>query len=262
MTPRLRIGYPTRLLEGPLREKVRLAASFGANGVQLDLRHELKPGDLTETGRRQFRHLLDEHGLSLAPAIFPLRRAIAEQIGLEERVAAITAALRFAGELKAAALIVRPGPPPAADAPDRPLFVEVLNDLARAGDHVGVTLTLSTGREAAASLSEVLNAITAGPVGVSFDPAASVMAGQDPAAAIRALHRSILNVRVRDGLAEADGAGVEVPVGRGEVDWESVLAALAEAEFAGWLTPDRTSGDDPARDAARAMSYIRNVMPF
>ena len=69
-------------------------------------------------------------------------------------------------------------------------------------------------------------------------------------------------VRVRDGLSEADGAGVEVPVGRGEVDWESVLASLAEAGYAGWLTPDRTTGEDPAADAAKAVTYIKRVMPF
>lgn len=262
MTPRLRLGYPTRLLEGPFREKVVQAASIGANGVQLDLRYELRPGDLSETGRRQFRHLLDEQGLALAPATFPLRRALSESEGLEERVSAITAALRFAGELRAGALVIRAGAIPAADSEDRPLFLEVVNDLARAGDRVGVIVTLTTGREPAESMLEVLNDVTAGPIGVNVDTAASVMAGRDPAAAIKTLHPFLGHVRVRDGLSESDGAGVEVPVGRGEVDWENVLASLAEAGYTGWLTPDRTTGEDPASDAAKAVTYIKRVMPF
>lgn len=262
MTPQLRLGYPTRLLEGSFREKVRRVASFGAAGVQLDLRYELKPGDLTETGRRQFRHLLDEQGLSLAPALFPLRRAIADVEGLEERIAAITAASRLAAELKTGVLIIRPGVIPPADSPNRALFLEVLNDLARATDHVGITLALSSGREDVETLSAVLGAITAGPIAVNADVAAWAMAGRDPAAAIRVIHPYLRQVRVRDGLQESDGAGVEVPVGRGEVEWEEVLAALAEAEFAGWLTPDRTTGEDPAADAAKAISYVRKVMPF
>jgi sugar phosphate isomerase/epimerase len=72
----------------------------------------------------------------------------------------------------------------------------------------------------------------------------------------------LIHVRVRDGLRDTDGAGVEVPVGRGEVDWDELLAALAEINFAGWMTPDRTSGEDMAADAARAVSYVRNAMPF
>lgn len=262
MTPRLRLGYPTRLLDGPLRDKLYRVASFGATGVQLDLRYELRPGELSETGRRQFGRLLDEHGLSLAPPVFPLRRAMADLEGIEERVAAVGAAIRFAAELKASTLIVRPGAIPPAESEKRAIFVEVVNDLARIGNHVGVMLVLTTGREAPGVLSEVLQNVSAGPVGVNLDPAAAVMAGQEPARLVTDLHALLRHVRVRDGLQEADGAGVEVPVGRGEVDWEAVLASLAEVGYDDWFTPDRTNGDDPARDAAQAIVFVKNVMPF
>jgi sugar phosphate isomerase/epimerase len=245
-----------------LRDKVAKVASIGADGVQLDLRYELKPGELSETGRRQFRHLFNEHGLTLAPALFPLRRSLADSVGIEERVAAITAASRFAADLKAPGLIIRPGSIPPAETPDRTLLVELLNDVARAADHVGVTLTISTGRESVETLLEVVSLVTAGPIGINFDPAAAVMSERNPAADIRKLHGYVCHVRVRDGLRDTDGAGVEVPVGRGEVDWDELLATLAEIDFAGWMTPDRTSGEDMAADAARAVSYVRSVMPF
>lgn len=262
MARRPRIGFPTRLLEGRLRDKIPQVAKFGANGIQLDLRYELKPGELSETGRRQFRNLFGEHDLALAPALFPLRRSLIDQEGLEERVAAITAALRFAADLRAPALIIRVGAIPAAETDQRTLFVEVLNDLARAGEHVGVTFTVTAGREPAVQLAELLKSVTAGPIGVNCDPAAAVMNERDPAEEIRLLHEHLNHVRVRDGLRDTDGAGVEVPVGRGEVDWDELLASLAEIGFAGWMTPDRTSGEDMASDAARAVSYLRNVMPF
>ncbi len=262
MPRRPRIGFPTRLLEGRLRDKIPQVAAFGADGVQLDLRYELKPGELSETGRRQFRNLFSEHDLAIAPALFPLRRPLIETNGLEERVAGISAALRFASDLKAPALILRPGTIPAAETEQRTLFIEVLNDLARAGDHVGVTVTITTGREPSEQLVDLLKSVTAGPIGVNCDPAAAVMAERNPADEIRALHEMLIHVRVRDGLRDTDGAGVEVPVGRGEVDWDELLAALAEVNFAGWMTPDRTSGEDMAADAARAVSYVRNVMPF
>ena len=262
MSPRPRIGFPTRLLEGRLRDKIPQVAAFGADGVQLDLRYELKPGELSETGRRQFRNLFSEHDLALAPALFPLRRPLIDQEGLEERVAGITAALRFAADLKAPALMVRAGTIPDSETDQLTLFIEVLNDLARAGDHVGVTFTLTSGREPADKLAELLKSVTAGPIGVNFDPAAAVMTERNPAEEIRLLHDHLNHLRVRDGLRDTDGAGVEVPVGRGEIDWEDLLAVLAEIDFTGWMTPDRTSGEDMAADAARAVSYVRNVMPF
>jgi sugar phosphate isomerase/epimerase len=235
---------------------------LGADGAQLDLRYELKPVDLSETGRRQFRNLFSEHDLAIAPALFPLRRPLIETNGLEERVAGITEALRFAADLKAPALIIRLGAIPVADTDQRTLLVEVLNDLARAGDHVGVTFTVTMGREPAEQLVELLKSVTAGPIGVNCDPAAAVMSQRNPGDEIRVLHDVVNHVRIRDGLLDTDGAGVEVPVGRGEVDWDELLATLVEISFEGWMTPDRTSGEDMAADAARAVSYVRNVMPF
>lgn len=256
------IGFPTRLLEGTLREKIREVGRLGANGIQLDLRYELRPSEMTETGKRQLRHLLQENGLSVAPATFSLRRALIETEGLEERVAGISAAIRFASELKIHSLIIRPGVIPDPDSPEHAIFIDVLEDLVRVGDHLGVILTLTSGREEAAKLLSTLREVTTAPLAVNFDPAAAVMAGFDPASELRTLSEQIRHVRIRDGLRDSDGSGVEVPVGRGEVDWDSLLASLAECDFGGWLTPDRTSGEDPARDAARAIAFVKNVLPF
>jgi sugar phosphate isomerase/epimerase len=43
------------------------------------------------------------------------------------------------------------------------------------------------------------------------------------------------------------------------VEWEEVLALLGEAEYAGWLTVDRTQGEDRPGDIRRAMQYLKNV---
>src|SRR5262245_2402745 len=85
MSP-LRIALATRCLGLPLRGSLLAASSFGAAGVQLDVRDELKPGDLSETGRRQFLHQLEESGLSVASVAFPLRRALFDQEHLDARV--------------------------------------------------------------------------------------------------------------------------------------------------------------------------------
>lgn len=259
---RFQFGYPSRLLDLPLRESVVRVGSLDVDGVEFDLRNELSAGSLTATGRRQLSHLLKEQGLALAPAVFPLRRPMSDDVGLEERIAALAAALRFAGELRVPGMILRTGTIPAADSPRRTILCEVVNDLARTGDHVGVPILLATGRESAESLRELLDAVTAGPIALAWDPAAAVMADRKADEIMRGMPADVAQVRLRDGFRESDGAGVETPVGRGEVDWENTLALLAEADYRGWMTPDRTGGDDPAGDAARAIQYVRRVLPF
>ena len=262
MPPRLRLAYPTRLLEGTLREKLRQAATLRVSGVQIDLRSELRPGELSDTGRRQFHQLLTEQNLQLAPAVFLLRRSLIDAHGLEERVHAISTAMRFAAELKITTLLIRPGGLPAEDSPEAVLLQEVVSDLARVGNHIGVTLALTNGREQPARVARLLQGVQTGPIGVNFDPAALVMSEQDPATALMLWHQWIKHVRVRDGLSESDGPGSEVAVGRGDVSWTDLFGGLAEVEFGGWLTPDRTSGESPRDDVAAAIRFVRNVLPF
>jgi len=66
-------------------------------------------------------------------------------------------------------------------------------------------------------------------------------------------------VWARDAVRASDGSFREVPVGRGEVVWDEMLAVLAEAEYPGWLTAGASGGDDPADDATRAVSILRTI---
>jgi sugar phosphate isomerase/epimerase len=94
---------------------------------------------------------------------------------------------------------------------------------------------------------------------MNLDPAALVLARQDPAQAIRELHDLVAHVQVRDAIRDVDGLGTEVPVGRGEVDWDELLALLEEARYRQWFTVERTQGDDKLGDSARAVQFLKQV---
>lgn len=64
---------------------------------------------------------------------------------------------------------------------------------------------------------------------------------------------------VRDAIREGDGASTEVPLGRGEVPWQELLAVIYELNYRGWFCVDRTQGEDRAGDAARAVQYLRSL---
>ncbi len=256
----LRMAVATRALQEPLKRAVQTAAEMGAQGVQFDVRNEVRPGELTETGRRQLLHYLDELNLSVASAVFPTRRAFYDQEELEARIAGARQAMEFAFQLKSNVLTLRIGRiPEDADSAEYEILRNVLNDLARHGNRVGVTLAVTPTRDEPARLLEFLKQITQGPVGMNYDPANFVMAGYHPARALETLADYLVHILVRDGVRDIDGGGLEVPVGRGEVEWEEVLALLDEAGYQNWLTLDRTQGDDHAGDIRRAMQYLRNV---
>jgi sugar phosphate isomerase/epimerase len=264
---RLRIAVATAGFRQPLRRAIQTAAECGASGVQFDVRQELPPADFGETARRQLLHELDELGLRVASLTLPLRRPIHDQSHLDARVAALRQAMEFAWQLKSRVLTVRAGRVPdnagatTADTPNAEEYQryrEVLADLARHGNDVGVTLCITPAGDDPATLRQLIGSISEGPLGIDFDPAGCVAARQDPTRTLRELHETVAHVQVRDALQDLDGSQ-EVPVGRGEVQWDEVLALLDEMNYAGWLTVRRTAGDDRIGDAARAVQYVRNV---
>jgi sugar phosphate isomerase/epimerase len=256
----LRLAIATRCLNQPLRASLRAAASCAVKGIQFDVRDELRAADLTETGRRQLLHQIEELGMRVASANFPTRRGFTDQEQLDARVAATRAAMEFAWQLRATVLTLRLGKIPAdKESKEYRLLFDVVSDLARHGNQVGVTLAITPTHDSPTALGEFLDSIKTGPVGINFDPAEFVMSGHKPESAFRQLYRAVVHLTARDAVRDVGGGGVEVALGRGEVDWIELLPLLEESAYAGWVTVVRTQGEDKPGDVARAVEYLKNV---
>jgi sugar phosphate isomerase/epimerase len=256
----LKFAVAAHCFPGPLKQSTSRIARTGARGVQYDSRNELKPSEFSETGRRQLLHMLDEVGLSIASLSFPTRRSLYDPQELEARVAAIKRVMEFSALVRAGVVTLRAGRIP--DEPDSNAYLllrEVLNDLCRYGNRVGAMLALTPTSDSAAALRRIVTDVHEGPIGIHFDPAVFVMSGQSAGESMRALHELLVQIQVRDAIRDIDGSGQEVPVGRGEVEWEEFLALVEETHYRGWLTVDRTRGDDPAGDVIRAIEYLKEV---
>lgn len=253
------IAAATRSLSLPLKQSLQVAVQLGARGVQLDARTEIKPADLTETGTRQLLHMLSELGLSVASLAFPTKRAWYEDERLEAQIAELRSVLRLAYSLKAKVVTTRIGRIPEDETSQQyALLVDVVNDVARDCNHIGVTLAIAPTRDAPEKLEQFLGKINQGPVGVNFDPVSFVAIGTPASQAYRSLHQLVAHFQVRDAVRDVEGA-VEVPVGRGEVDWDELLPLVVEAEYGGWLTVERNQGDDRAGDVARAIQFVQAI---
>jgi L-ribulose-5-phosphate 3-epimerase len=260
MPSALPLAVATKPYQLPLPMAVRSAAKCGARGVQFDLRDELVPQELTETGIRQLTHHLDELTLRLAPAVFPLRRPLYAAAQMDARIAAVGDAIQFAGRLKTRVLTLRIGPLPSEkEASLRRLLGDVLSDLVRLAERVGVTLGITTGPEPALEYVHLVESITTGRLGLDFDPCSCVAGGHSVAANFRELHKHIVHVQARDGVRDLVGQGTEVAVGSGVVNWLELLALFHEADYRGWLTAIRTQGSNPGLDVTRAVQYLQEI---
>jgi len=256
----LHIAVATRRFLQPLKQSLQTAAKIGAGGVQLDVRNELNPAELSETGCRQLLHYFEELSLGVSSLNFASQRRLYDLDHLEARLEAVRTAMQLAYKMQARILTVQVGRIPSDnDSSEYKMLSEILNDLAKYGNHVGSTLLITPSGDSAESLLQLISTVTQGPIGINFDPAIFVFSGHDPLEALRVLHSLFMHVQVRDAVRDIDGNGLEVPVGRGEVAWEEFLALIEEAGYQGWLTVDRTQGDDKTGDITRAVQFLRNV---
>jgi sugar phosphate isomerase/epimerase len=256
----LRFAVATVNFAQPLREALKTAVETGAQGIQLALHKELRPDELTDTARRQFLHYLDELSLKISSLHLPMRRELTDMDRIDERLAEIRKMLEFAWSLKVPHVTLRIGRIPTdAESKEYETLRQVLNDLARHSNHVGSTLCLIPTNDSPESMLQMLTAVTAGPMGVDFDPAGFVTAGQNPIKALRVLHAHVLHVQGRDGLRDIDGSGLETPLGRGQVEWDELMALLLEIPYRGWITINRTQGDHRIIQSADAIKYLTEI---
>jgi len=259
---RMKIGICLEPLGLPLRRALQEAARLGVTGIEVDAVGDLAPGSLSQTGRREFRHLLRAYSLELTALRCPLRRGLGEVESQEARIEHVRNVLSLSYDLGPRVVVVNAGKVPEKDDDPRagPMR-EALLALGTHGDRVGATLALETGLESAESLAAYLAKLDSGSLGVNFDPANLLMNGFNPYEGVRALLGRIVHAHAKDARkAGASRGAQEVRLGHGDLDWMFLLERLVEIEYRGWLVVQRETGTDRAADVAAGVAFLRRLV--
>ena len=257
----IKLGIELATLRMPLKKALLIARDLGAEAVEIDLRNELSPDDLSRTGVRAVRKVLDDLNLRLAAVAFRTRRGYAALENLEARVEATKRAMSAAYELGTSVVVNHIGQVPAEnDGRARTTLLEVLSDLGRYGQKCGAFLAAETGTESGADLAALIDLLPPGTLNVDFNPANLITHGHSPTAAMRALASHVVHFHAVDATRDvAQGRGFEVPLGQGTAEIPELLALLEEQQYRGYLTVSRRDSKSPVEDLKQAMMFLRNI---
>jgi len=259
--PALNLGIQLSSLRLPFRQAVPLAARLGAKGVEIDARRDLLPAETQGTALRQVRKLLDDYNLTVCAVSYPTRRGYNVADDLDRRVAGTKAALKMAYDLGCGIVINHVGKIPSqADTSDWKLLVDALTDIATYGQHVGGLLAADTGSDDPADMQRLLSALPPQGMLVNFNPGQLLINGFSADAALSALGTSVVHVHAQDGVRDlARGRGLNVELGRGAVDFPSLLGNLVEYGYRGYFTVLTERADEPAAELGRAIQYLKGL---
>ena len=224
----------------PIRDQIRLAAEAGARGIVVEASEELAPSRLSETGRRELRHLFRSSEMTLVAVHLPTRRGFDTFDQIEDRVDRAGRVFDLVYDLGARLVLVRTGAiPDVAAESRRAAFTTTVTEMATRADHRGLQMALETGTEPGDVMHAYLTERNTPNLVASVDPAALLRNGFDPVAAVRDLGQAVGHAYLHQPIGPEGSFNLGK---RGNsrqaasLDWENYFGALEEINYRGTMT--------------------------
>lgn len=299
MTPlKNRLSILAAALSNDARQAVRAARLLGYSGTLFDARTPaLDLTQLSQSGRREFRHILAASNLALiglrhdlgAKGLGPgadVERAMGELDRAMEAATGLGApllcadigplppaepeppppALKITSEMAGLILLptttapTPPPPPRKLSNADRAFAAQldvVLADLCARADRYSVTLAIRSDLASLASLHAVLSRASCPWLGLDLDPVAVLRDSWSLDEILSRLASQVRHVRARDAVLGADHRTRAAPIGAGSVNWSELLDALDAGGFSGWIGVDPTELSDRIAAAGKAVAVLQ-----
>jgi len=274
------IGVMLDSFRQPLGEALKSAAQVGAKGIQVyATQGELSPRQMTGEKRRAFLRQVKDRGLSISALCGDLGQGFGNAQKNPALIEESKRILDLAKDLETDVVTTHIGVVPCEKShPRYTVMQDACGELARYADSVSAHFAIETGPETAETLKGFLDGLHSTGVAVNLDPANLVMVtGDDPVKAVYTLRDYIVHTHAKDGRrlyakdpevvygivhedVVTDPSFVELPLGKGDVDFTGWLKALAENGYHGFLTIEREVGENPLEDIALAVNYLKNLM--
>ena len=277
----MKIGAMVESFRLGFKNGVEKAASLGIEGIQAYATGgELGVDDITDAKLKEALDIVKSNGLVFSAICGDFGHGFMnpEQnkiyVGKSKRV------LDLAKKLECNIVTTHIGTVPAEENETKEIMRKACRELAEYADSVGSAFAVETGPEPGKVLGEFLDSLGAGGVRVNFDPANLVMCVDDrPENALKYLGKYVVHTHAKDGimlkkkieekinigeeakehqaLADMGMKYLELPLGEGDVNFDVYLPALAAAGFNGFLTIEREVGDNPEKDIALAVEFLK-----
>jgi inosose dehydratase len=238
---------------GDMEQAIREIGAAGYAGV------ELFDGNLLDYADRKaaLKSVLASAGTRLV-AVYSGANFIFSDI-LDEELSRIEAAARLAAEFGALHLVVGGGAKRAAGAQT--------GDIERLGDALEKVVRIAERAGLRAHYHPHLSTIVEGPeevrkilglTSIDFcpDTAHLAAAGGDPAAMIREHRARISYVHLKGWQREPFAF---TPLDRGDLNMSTVVRALTDIAFDGWITVELDAWPDPQQGAVKSMAFLREA---
>jgi len=257
---KLRKAIRLECLGLPFKAALPVAAALGAEGIEINSGTEVRPAEMTRTGVRQIKKMLQDHRLVVSCVNFPSRHGYSTPQNLEQRIDATKSAMTMAYNLGCRVVSNRIGQIPDQDSPGQLNLLQAMEDIGRHATHVGAVFAARTGDCPGSEMVELIQKLGPGALSVDFDPAELLIHRFEVEEAMNALAPFVMHFRARDAVRDLSRSeNVEVQLGRGSIDLPPLLAKLEEHQYGGFINVQRPLSANCQTELAESLEYLENV---
>ncbi len=259
------------------------SAEMGADGVQLyAVEGELAPENMDAAARRKASRFVRDTGLVISAICGDLGGGgFAFPADNAAKIARTKEIVDLALDLGCNIVTTHIGVVPADPGHERfRVIADALSELGAYAESRGAVFAIETGPEKSEDLLRMLRTVGSRGIGVNLDPGNLVMChNESPVVSVGNLKDFIVHTHAKDGrllrhcdmdiiygmVPAPEGFDeneycVELPLGEGDVHFETYLPALKAAGFDGFLTIERECGEDPQKDIGLAIDFLRALL--
>ena len=254
----MKIGLISDSFRLPFPESISAAAKLGVSGVQKYLTGgEFSAEKLVGDKLKEVKDIMNSNGLVFSAICGDFGVDLDDDWVVEKSMRV----LDTAKELDCHIVTTHIGHLYETDDARMEKIRENARKLAVYADSIGSYFAAETGTEKAPVLKKFLDSLGAKGLRVNLDPANLVMvSADDPVQAVYTLKDYIVHTHAKDGIKTGESTWLELPLGRGGVDFDKYLAALNDIGYKGYLTIEREVGDNPAADIGMAVEFLKGKL--
>lgn len=244
---------------------IKKAAQIGANGIQMyATQGENSPENLNAAARKALLDEVKSNGLVFSALCGDFNKGFTNPELNPELIERSKRIIDLALDLETNIVTTHIGKVPEDSSCDTyKIMQQACFELAEYADGVNAHFAIETGPEKATVLRSFLDTLGSTGVAVNLDPANLVMDwGDDPVAAVHTLAKYIVHTHAKDGiqLLGEQPPYLELPLGKGKVDFPAYLKALEDEGYKGFLTIEREVGETPEADIRTAYDFLKNTI--
>ena len=241
-----------------IKDGIKTASALGFKGIQIDAtQREITPENLSLTGRRELRRLIDTNRLCLCALGGELGVGFINENEFDFLIKRIKAIINLALDLKTSIITAQIGSiSTQTDSTYWHAVNAALSEIGRHAENHGCRLAAKISFDSYSTLKDFLKSLYTEGIKLIYDPASLIINNLDPIKGIHELHKYIVHTNLWDTRQTEEGRNIEVPIGEGIIPVEEFVSTLESTGYHGFYVINSKTMQQPVENIKKGKEFL------